>query len=80
MTCDFLRKSRSHVVRQQMRTVQIIRASQKRIIFGARRARMNCFSQSIKPAYTRQSKIFLRTTTRLKSPDPVDLIGRCFLI
>src|SRR5260221_2284382 len=70
MTYDSLRTSRSHVVRQQLRTVRIIHASQKKIIFGARRARTNCFTCSIKPAYARQFKIFLRTTMRLKARDP----------
>src|SRR5258705_6959474 len=70
MTYDSLRMSRSHVVRQQLRTVRIIHASQKKIIFGARRARTNCFSCSIKPAYARQFKIFLRTTMQLNAHDP----------
>ena len=41
-----------------------------RIIFGARRARTNCFTCSIKPVYARQFKSFLRTTNRLKTHDP----------
>src|ERR1700704_4567687 len=70
MTYDSLRMSRSHVVRYQLRTARIIHASQEKIIFGARRARTSCFTCSIKPAYARQYKSFLRTTMRLKAHDP----------
>ena len=67
MTYDFLRTSRSPVVRQQLRTVLIIPASRKRIIFGARRARTNCSTCSIRPACTPSFRSFLRSTMRLKA-------------